>query len=257
MKLRKRFAFDPIEWTYCKHIQLLAASADERTWWVKGGARCGVRLLAYFGDDDRVYTAPHLHDEALVESAHPGLVRDLFRRAADTAEIQRLEGPGVLPCFSVGEPLGHPVHKSGWYTKTERVLCLMPPWWAPDAQAFDIREGIYIHFPDDTFRLASRRDYYRFEGPELSFRRVLTRQGDLLFLSNAGSNCVFEGWGGSIQTRNASESDAEFINRHRINITRGTVTHHEHGTMSLPSEPWLAILEPGTSHPFAHVFTKD
>jgi hypothetical protein len=268
MKLRKRFAFDPIEFVDCKYIQLLAASADERTWYVKGGARCGIRLLAHFTNDDRVYTAPHLHDEVLVESAQPELVHDLFRRAAnEKSEIQLLERPDILPGFqfpnwkhSIGEPEGpvYPVHKSGgWYTKTERVLCLAPPWWAPDAQAFDIREGVYLYFPDGTSRLARRRDYYRFEDDyEFKFRKVLARQGDLLFLSNSVDNCVFEDWDGvRLQTR--SVDGAENLNRHHIDVGKGIVTHPEHGTMPLPSETWLAIFEPGSSRPFSLNYNRD
>jgi hypothetical protein len=264
MKLRKRFAFDPIEWTDCKHIQLLAASADERTWYVKGGARCGVRLLAHFADDDRVYTAPHLHDEVLVESAHPELVRALFRRAANGTPIQRVEKPDVLPGFrfpswkhNIGEEGGpvYPVqvHSGGWHTRTERVLRLAPPWWAPDAQAFDIREGVYLYFPDGTSRLSSRRDYYRFaDDYEFKFRKVLTRQGDLLFLSGSVTNDIFEGWyGNTMQTHPVGGVEIIDVGRHHIDTGEKVVTHPEHGTMPLPSETWLAIFEPGTSRPFA------
>jgi hypothetical protein len=280
MKLRKRYSFDFIEWTDCKHIQLLAASADERTWYVEGGARCGVHLLAHFGY--KIYTAPRLHYEVLVESAEPSAVRALFRRAAnkkseiglttEQSEIQLLEKPDILPGFqfpnwkhSIGEEepegLVYPVHKSGWYTKTERVLRLTPPWWAPDAQAFDIREGVYLYFPDGTSRLSRRRDYYRFESfrfeSSLSLRRVLARQGDLLFLPN-DSNEVFHGWA-AWDTSPLGPAEIIDLGRHHIDTGEKVVTHPEHGTMPLPEEPWLAILEPGTSRPFAfaHVFIGD
>jgi hypothetical protein len=267
MKLRKRYPFDQPDETDCKYIRLLAMSADERTWYVKGGARCGVRLLAHFADGDRVYTAPHLHDEVLVESAQPELVRDLLRMAVNESNIVGLNPPDILPGFrfpgwkhNIGEEGEGPVysvHESGWYTKTERVLRLTPPWWAPDAQAFDIREGIYLHFPDGTFRLARRRDYYRFED-ELSFRRVLGRQGDLLFLSNAVSNRIFEGWNGStMQTRLVDEVEIINLARHHIDTGEEVVIHPEHGTMALPEEPWLAILEPGISHPFSIASDSD
>jgi hypothetical protein len=258
MKLRKRYPFDQPDATDCKYIQLLAASADERTWYVKGGARCGVRLLAHF-TNDRVFAANHLHSTVLPEAASPELVRDLFRHAADMAEIQRLEEPGILPGFRFsgesGEPEPvYPVHSGGWYTKTERVLRLAPPWWAPDAQAFDIREGVYLYFADGTSRLARRREYYRFEDPRhesLSFRRVLARQGDLLFLSNSVNNSrIFEDWDRGEDVP-VSDNEVIDVNRHHIDMTRGVVQHPEHGTMPLPSETWLAIFEPGTSRPFA------
>jgi hypothetical protein len=286
MKIRKRFPFDFVEWTDCKFIQLLAASADKRTWYVKGGANCGIRLLAYFTERG-VYTAPRLHDEVLVESAQPGAVRALFRHAAnekseirliEQSEIQLLEKPDILPGFqfpnwkhSIGEPEGpvYPVHKSGgWHTKTERVLRLAPPWWAPDAQAFDIREGVYLYFPDGTSRLARRRDYYRFEDESRQFirdRKLLSRQGDLIFLSNTPfmnneplRNEVSEGWvGNSLRTRPVDTAEIIDLDRHHIDTTQGVVVHPEHGTMPLPEEAWLAILEPGTSRPFSLNYNSD
>jgi hypothetical protein len=254
MYLRKRYVFDRSEEpTDCKYIQFLAASADERTWWVKGGARCGVRLLAHFTDDDKVYTALHLHATVLVESADPGNVRRLLQEAANQKDPDRLEPPSVLPGFTPRDAERDSLHAQGWYTKTERVLRLAPPWWAPDAQAFDIREGIYVYFPDETSRLCRRREYYNLTScTHPIVQRVLIRQGDLLFIEKGGyERRVFEQWNGSrMQTRTLGDTEIVDLDRHHIDVGGEVVSHPEHGTMDLPSGPWVAMLAPGTSHPF-------
>jgi hypothetical protein len=256
MNLRKRYIFDRSEEpTDCKYIQVLATSADERTWWVKGGARGGVRVLAHFANDGKIYTATRLHACVLVESAQPDLIRELLQEAADEKTPERLEPPSILPGFTPRDAEHDSLHTEGWYTKTERVLRLAPPWWAPNAQAFDIREGVYLYFPDGTSRLCRRRYYYALEsGPYPVSRTLLGRQGDLLFLGTG--EClpirkVFSGWdGSSIQTRLLGETDVVELDRHRIDCGEEVVTHPEHGTMDLPTESWIAMLAPGTSNPF-------
>jgi hypothetical protein len=264
MKLRKRYPFDQPDETDCKYIRLLAASADERTWWVKGGAQCGVRLLAHFAGDGYVYTARQLHAGVLAQSQNEDAARRLLTAAANEyaragATILKIEEPSVLPGFTFHDVAHLWIHESTWHTKTERVLRLTPPWWAPDAQAFDIREGVYLYFPDGTSRLARRRDYYRFEGQR--FRRVLARQGDLLFLSHF-FNHIFEGWGDPylprmMRSRAVGDTEVIDLGRHHIDVAQGVVTHPQHGTMALPSETWLAVLEPGTSRPFADARDTD
>jgi hypothetical protein len=198
----------------------------------------------------------------LAQSQNEDSVRELLRYAANLyaehgSVIRAIEEPSVLPAFTWHDVARKWIHQStDWYTNTERVLRLAPPWWAPNAQAFDIREGVYLYFPDGTYRLCRRRDYYALESCHYPLSRtLLARQGDLLFM--ATGDClpirkVFAGWdGSSMQTQLLGDHDSVYLGRHHIDVGQGLVTHPEHGSMGLPADSWLAIIAPGTSRPFS------
>jgi len=256
MNLRKRYVFDRHDQpTECKYIQLLAASADERTWWLKGGTRGGVRVLAHFADDGKIHTATRLHASTLVESEQPDAVRCLLRQAANELDPLMLHSPEVLPGFTHDDTYAVWRHESGWFSHSERVLRLPVPWWAPEAKVFDIPEGIYLRFPDETSRLCRRRDYYALDNSiYLHSHCLLARQGDLLFLATGdcvNTRMVCEGWRDDYMCkRTLGDHDIVDLGRHRIDCGEEVVTHPEHGVMDLPTEPWLAMIEPGTSRPF-------
>ncbi len=168
------------------------------------------------------------------------------------------------------------LHRDGWFTRSCVVLPIPAPSFAPDAKAWDMREGIYLTFPDESYRLITRREYFAFLRHVEAESRAnnadpnpISRQGDLLFFSGNWGN---KGWDGSrqvicqpmdegcffvpadhtdnTQRRVVELRDMEF-DRHVISEDANCVRHPEHGEMPLPGGAWTAVLMPGTSRPFA------
>jgi len=258
MRLRDRFVFDyDPACEGVKYFLLLAATPDRRTWWCVAGVNGGIRVLAHFAPDGEVYTADRLHAETLIKCDCG--VRDLLQNAADKLNVTDMIAPCDLPGFSETYPYGRTYHRDGWYTRTERVLPLPAPTWAPDARAWDIREGVYVVFADESYRLVQRKEYYDFL--RVFPRPPIARQGDLLVFDEqpvairqgliplAVPRCILRDDSG-----NGKE---ESLDRHTFRPAGlpdagefGCVLHPEHDRLDLPGTWETLILAPGTSRPF-------
>lgn len=69
------------------------------------------------------------------------------------------------------------VHKDGWFSRGQLAYELPSVEALPDAKLYRIREGVYMVFPDETYRLASAREFFTW--PMLNVPPA-ARQGDLL-----------------------------------------------------------------------------
>jgi hypothetical protein len=291
MEIRERFAFDlnlDIGTEAAPHS--LAGPGPAGEFWLRFGRGGGIRHLAVpvvwdsgewrpLGADSwpvdhgrQWATADRLHATVAV-LAETAAVEAALRRAADARTPQPLVAPEDVPGFSRGR-LGA-IHKDGWYTTGERALALPPPAWAPDARAYDIREGVYLIFADGSCRLMGRREYYAFARLYPSGRQgdcwALTPE-DLLAVdgqvcpdgtrpdSSAGQAVV--GTGAAIWTYGRDrgrgpwsivgqltrlEPGAE-LGRHRVEGDQ--LVHPEHEPVEVPAgAEWLTLV-PGASRPF-------
>jgi len=286
-QLRDRFLFDapPPSADGIKNFNLFAATADRRTFYVEAGANNGVRVLAHFDEHGTAYYATRLHASCLVRDDQD-CVSGLLRRAADCCPLSelhsfleiRLTGPSPranrwfpsIPGFGGGDSINqHPAalcvhnepqtrHDAGWHTHSRVILPLPAPSFAPEARTFDIREGVYLYFPDQSIRLIARREYYAFLS-EMPFNSI-ARQGDLLFF--AGDHSGNRDWEwvrqdddgrGLAAGRRIDEqtfASVQSLDRHELDEEANVVRHPEHGEMPLPEGQWTAVLMPGTSRPF-------
>jgi hypothetical protein len=169
--------------------------------------------------------------------------------------------PGFIPWQqpqSVRQPAppdGWVHHNDGWYTRTERALPLPAPTWAPDAQAWDIAEGIYIAFADGSYRLVRRREYYSYRWVFCS--APIARQGDLLVYGETPQNAYHTYQGqmySSVPECVCRDGENQIgtadLDRHHIDLGEERVTHPEHETLELPEGWQTIILAPGASRPF-------
>lgn len=294
MRLRERFPFDyPVGCGGAVHVNILAATPDRRTWWCEAGANGGIRVLAHFAQDGEVYVSERLHAEVLVKDGGNSGVQGLLRYAADRLGVtdmvvpeQRpyaewrygmaswsLSIPGFHPweqepsCRVADPPNGRINHTDGWYTRTERALPLPAPTWAPDARAWDIREGVYVVFADESYRLIRRREYYDFL--RIFDRPPIARQGDLLVfdeppaaIRRVGDTPLAMQFNGGTTFRcvlgdDSGDGKEESLDRHTFRPAGlpdagefGCVLHPEHDRLDLPGTWETLILAPGTSRPF-------
>lgn len=163
--------------------------------------------------------------------------------------VKMEEVPGFTGRLSAG---GYQTHRDGWYTRSIFGVRLQAPFWAPEAEAYDIREGVYVCFPDGSFRLMRRKDYYDFCEALPDLRPAMEfRQGDCI-------PCEVEfdvdrpvaTW---VLATNITHEGA-VLDRHEAVVRGGEVflTHPEHGEVGpLPNSVRSIMLIPGSSRPFA------
>jgi hypothetical protein len=262
MKLRRFYVFDGDQHPQggVKSYDTFAVSPDEKTFFIRGGNNGGLRLLVHFSPEGKMYLGYSLHQGTLVEANYyqTTSVSRMLKCAASMAPEDKLVPMGsAIPGFN--EPRGAETvhrHDDGWYSVGDFALQLDSPTWAPNAQAWDIREGVYVRFADGTMRLISRRDYYGEEWRVAPPPKA--RQGDLLFFQDntlEEKGFTIDGFDG--------EPDLVSYERHQVSGNKfpedilgkdrwynPTVTHPEHEEVVLPGI-WYFVFVPGTSRPFA------
>ncbi|MFA4819259.1 MAG: hypothetical protein WC621_05470 [Patescibacteria group bacterium] len=247
MKLRKRYCFDgnnnPQEAVV---YDTFAVSPDGRTFFIKGGRNGGVRLKVHFAYDDKMYIGYNLHQHMLVEVNHcfRDTIELMLKKAVAQRTAEELKPINSVAGFTATDN-GIVHHQNGWYTLTDFALEIQSPEWAPGAQAWDIKEGIYIIFPDTSFRLIPRREYFGFL--KLFCREPEYRQGDLL---------VFRGWNppkkDSIQ--NCVSID---IDRHTVSIQDGSaILYREAITAEWPNDNSFGVVMVGGAKEETNVLLK-
>jgi hypothetical protein len=225
---------------YFQVFARLEMGDGDGVYYVVAGAHSGVRVLAEFSEGALVGIALwKLHPPTLrmPRSEEVDKILSFLRRAADQCQPTDLALIQEVGGFHQGAD-GYWYHRDGWFTESVIALPIPPPAWAPDAQAWDFREGIYLTFPDGSYRLVRRWEYYDFKRQAAC--APIARQGDCLFYT-----CSF----GNYSTR---VEDGAVLGRHKVSVRDGQmeVSHPQHGTMTLPAEAAYMVLEPGTSSPF-------
>jgi len=189
--------------------------------------------------------------------------------------------PGKL--FLIDEVPGFDVdgnHRDGWFSKglfalklsvpdclTINVECADPEL-VIQPECWRIKEGVFIVFPDDTYRLMGFMDYLAIR----RWERPMYRQGDLMFFGlqwsiefddngepippleytfyvyPEGYSVDRHGVDGLVLVR---KSNAEGIYERDIFLVGPAVARHpEHGTLEIPEGQYEIAMLPGTSRPF-------
>lgn len=280
--MRKSYTFDENPFRSCNADSYrLFAHAGEQFFYLEGGNNSGCRVLVEIAPDAEeprfspVAAGAGLHASETVKLLEPaGLLRAL-RVAADNGNVGALLDIWEVPGFEEARPLperrergdrrrrselpapartheGFAIHSDGWFTRSRFTIQLPAPAWAPDARAFDLREGIYLAFEDGTFRLVPKPEYFDFrDDSELIWGVPDARQGDLLLYARPEVAAV-EG--------EAEFSQSQNYDRHRVSgwEVEGlqdtwawpTITHPEHEGLRLEGV-FRVVLAPGVSRPFS------
>jgi hypothetical protein len=139
-------------------------------------------------------------------------------------------------------------HSQGWYSKGLYALELPSPGFAPGARAFDIFEGIYIFFEDESIRLMPRREYFEFLKVPV---RPALRQGDI-FLLEEEPPANYLGSSRWIPKKYFARAPIA-MGRHRMIIEDdlAILIHPDHPRVAIPKAQLAGLLMlPGVSHPF-------
>lgn len=165
------------------------------------------------------------------------------------------------------------LHKDGWYSSHPYAIKIQgSPSWAPDAQAWKIKKGVYISYPDQSYRFVTTKLYYDIETKNLdNFANwpPRMRQGDCLIFEE----CI------SLHTNHyPTELHASYDNinlgRHEVHgsslfyfeeciYTQSgfSILHPEHDRLDVPKpnpeRGWRIQLAPGTSRPFQRTEDQD
>lgn len=259
MRTRESYVFDqPIGEYPGGHPTTFAVSADRRTYFAAFGARSGITLLVHFTPEGDVAFGSWLHTTTIRNVGQQGealLARGWLKRAADALHPETLVSMGEVPGFNERPPTGdgRTTHVHGWFTHGTWALPLtVPPFLDSGTTVWDIREGIYITFPDGTCRLIPRRDHgagydewEKFVGlfGGVTYPNEINRQGDLFVLSS--------GYG--LEGMNAVEvKEGVTLDRHTVAVHDGhlVLEHPQHEPLNVSEGDWLVML-PGASHPFS------
>jgi hypothetical protein len=274
--MRERYPFDFNAFVECKSYSIFAHKGG-KFFYLEGGANSGCRVLVEIEDQNggqHIATAQGLHARETVRTLDTSALVRAMQRAADNGVGTLLDiasVPGFEPRSKIHNSAENVAyHRDGWFTTSRFSIETAAPAWAPDARAFDLREGIYLVFADGTFRLVPKRDYFKgypFEESQLHHRDGSppdARQGDLLFYEIPGIARDAD--------EVADESSTEDYDRHLVDgwrlieaareLTNGrhqrpsdvwawpTITHPEHGVMELEGV-YKVVFAPGVSRPFS------
>lgn len=241
----------------CRYSVVVIKEAD-------GSITCGSAERFCFPVPEEMENAPQLLDDIL--KACRGLQEKPLLHVAEIPGFRDVEG--LME------------HRDGWYTKSIHSYEydeFHVQVFGGGARAFPLKEGVYVYFPDGSYRLIPTREFW--EDGWAYMDAPTCRQGDLL--------AWYDGdWrrGGERGVR--SDEDVIVVDRHKITavyddtedkiayrryIVSGTrndfylpegvclqITHPEHDTKII-SEPgwWKLILLPGTSRPYSQLPVGD
>jgi len=223
----------------------------ENIFFVKRGAKDGLRAIIYISPAREYYVASG--------SPFAPILVQCDRWAAIQA-LQKFIGPDVkikgkiLPLSQVPGFNKDGYHEQGWYSKSPFVLTQTAPSWAPEASTWNIQEGIFLSFPDGSFRLVGKYEFFNSYIPT-----VLARQGDCLVLEGQPtlSRSAMTGesyrealpgfWQGAVE-----EGQEASLGRHtfRKKESGGVLVHPQHESVEVPPGAYVAFM-PGTSRPFS------
>lgn len=229
------------------------------TWaWIVGGRNDGLRYTIGVARKEAEILAGWERghrDYVFLRPIPEGLVGALQRLSAEP-----LPFIGDLPGF---QPDG--IHADGWFSKSLLAMDIKPASYLGEgAKVWRIREGVYVAFPDGSYRLIPHEEYVRvssYWGPPNY------RQGDLLvwLVPEWDSMCKHMK---ELSEKEGTEKMTLFDRHHiealaiedfalycesRIGLhVQGpaTITHPEHGVLELPEGTYEVKLLPGTSRPF-------
>jgi hypothetical protein len=242
--------------------------------WVIGGGGDGIKYtvaVATNGDGDIKTGWERGHKSYVLERPVPREFTNAIRRLVPG----KLLLIGELPGFDYD---GH--HKDGWYSKGLFAMELpVPDCLAINVECADpelvvqpecwrIKEGVYVVFPDDTYRLMAFQDYL----VTRYWDRPALRQGDLMFFKlqwpiefddngepvhqhgytfemyPEGYSMDRHGVDGLVLVR---KSKAEGVYEKDIFLVGpAMVKHPEHGELQIPEGQYEVVMLPGTSRPF-------
>jgi len=227
------------------------------TWaWVTGGLGNGIKYtvaVATGGDGDTKAGWTQGHKDYVFVRPIP----QKFVNAIRNLTPEQLYLIGQISGF---DSAGH--HKDGWHSRglfAARLAlpdCLCADDEPNQPEVWRIKEGVFILFPDDTYRLMTFADYFWLRN---CWDRPDFRQGDLLFykadmhlLRLRIENMVNEG--------ETIRVDRHVITAQTIRLDQATKTlylfgkvrveHPEHGVLDMPDGVYTYSLLPGTSRPF-------
>jgi len=232
------------------------------TWaWVTGGLGDGIKYtvaVAVNNDDGRDIKAGWVQGHKDYVFLRP--VPNDFVNAIRRLTPEKLYLIGEVPGF---EYTGY--HKDGWYSRglfasrlqlpdclkvvvdcASDELVIQPEVWR-------IKEGVFILFPDDSYRLMEFDEYYALR----FWDRPDYRQGDLMFYKANVRNLKIEEM---INEGDTVKVDRHVITAQAIRSDQGTkkmylfgkvrVEHPEHGVLDIPDGVYYYEILPGTSRPF-------
>lgn len=238
------------------------------TFYIKGGLNDGCRAVIHTTIDDsefgqrRRYYVGKLWGSSLVECSAE-LAEEVLRGYASTCPKKLLEMDEVPGFKQEDSEYRLTTHKQGWYSESPFAIELPSPAWAPEARAFNIKEGVYLSFPDGSMRLVGRREF--FSTPWNGDSKPFARQGDCLVyewecmadaVAAKGEQAVRIILPKEASVLNSANQDG--LDHHSVSLDSdgggclviGHPEHEElrvkvfeHGMMSV-------VLMPGTSRPF-------
>lgn len=158
-------------------------------------------------------------------------------------------------------------HANGWFSRGMWALALpVPDFLADGTTVWDIREGIYLAFPDGSCRLIARRDHgaaYRqwedfvaighnyADHPDGAMRR----QGDVFVVAGDPHSYAYPP--SSVQTvevkAGATLDRHVIVGRPSLGAVGGEtleLAHPQHDTLGVMPGNWLVMM-PGVSRPFS------
>jgi hypothetical protein len=227
------------------------ASGTAIVLYLEGGANCGCRYTFVYAITERVETGwaqgfrLPVPIRRLPENLHKMLQRLTPRPLLRPREVPGFDADGR--------------HKDDWYTSSILVREIeIASVLGENARVFLLREGVYVTFPDGSYRLAPYREWFSFVS--LYDDRVPdARQGDLLVFS--------EGPGWLLDLTDVQEEIKASVGRHTMEIggkieeweedvlvvraPRGCkITHPEHPELVLQGGNYTIVHLPGDSRPF-------
>jgi len=241
--------------------------------WVTGGERNGYRYTLAVAKKEGIIRTGWMfgHKDYVLVRSVPDKAIDALIGSQISELLIIYNIPGFTDAWNEG-PYFH--HRDGWYStglfgiKVEPVDCIKTPIpscveneLVAQPDVYSIREGIYIVFPDGSYRLMSRSKYRDISGWPLPHYR----QGDLLVWRLAKEcKLVIQSTIGIIKFLEDDNIVRKYaIDNHCINgiiepkdgtnaYVQGpaTIEHPEHGVLELQDGTFEVKLLPGTSRPF-------
>jgi hypothetical protein len=252
--MRKRYQFDDELFVECTSYTLYTTHSGEFSY-LTGGRSNGCRVLVETSPNGEMGTG-RLHDDQTVNVADETRARlaRAMRRAAN-AGVRPLLDVANLPLFRRDGDWS--IHQDEWYTRSRFSIEIDPPAWAGDgARAFDLAEGIYVVFDDQTYRLVPKREYFV---EQAHLGAPDGRQGDLLVYKVTSAEAAWHQrpdrfWSGCHRVGRHSVVGSTYIIDHPTLVESTTVwlsaevSHPEHD--SIVVQDAMLVMAPGTSRPF-------